>query len=254
MTATPAGERVAPEPRFPHGIRNAVTAYASSASTDVAAYEDLPGHHLLVVRNLIATTNDESYHGSASELPLETSHGYAEWDFSSVLEPVMFQRFLDAADYWFGCSDDSSARSYDPARECFVVVVDDQADGTNVAGAGDGEAPQNTGVGVPQNPGPSAPPTSPARGADINAQLAQARELEAKLVEEYRAVRLLCTTIAGEASTRGERVRELGKQARECINADFNVNDPNMPPRASQKLIAAATLLRAMPAPSTPEA
>jgi hypothetical protein len=28
-------------------------------------------------------------------------------------------------------------------------------------------------------------------GADINAQLAQARELEAKLAEEYRTVRLL---------------------------------------------------------------
>jgi hypothetical protein len=85
-------------------------------------------------------------------------------------------------------------------------------------------------------------------------QLAQACELEAKLVEEYRQVRLLRATIAGEASTRGERARELGKQAREHINADFNVDDPNTPLRASQKLITAATLLRAMPAPSTPEA
>jgi hypothetical protein len=49
-------------------------------------------------------------------------------------------------------------------------------------------------------------------------------------------------------------VRELGKQARERINTDFNVDDPNTPPRASQKLIAAATLLRAMPAPSALEA
>jgi hypothetical protein len=35
----------------------------------MAAYEDLPDYHLLAVRNLIATTNDESYHGSASYLP-----------------------------------------------------------------------------------------------------------------------------------------------------------------------------------------
>jgi hypothetical protein len=97
-------------------MRNAAAAYASSTSTDVAAYEDLPGHHLLVVRNLIATTNNESYHGSASELPPATSHGYAEWDFSGVPDPVMFQRFLDAADYWFDYSDTSSAGSYDPAR------------------------------------------------------------------------------------------------------------------------------------------
>jgi hypothetical protein len=50
-------------------MRNAATAYALSASTDVVAYEDLPGHHLLAVRNLIATTNNESYHGSTSKLP-----------------------------------------------------------------------------------------------------------------------------------------------------------------------------------------
>jgi hypothetical protein len=85
-------------------------------------------------------------------------------------------------------------------------------------------------------------------------QLAQARELEAKLAEEYRAVRLLGATIAGGGSACDERMRELGKQARERINADFNVDDPNTPPRASQKLIAAATLLRAMPAPSSLEA
>jgi hypothetical protein len=253
-TAAPVGEHVTPASRFPHGMRNTATAYASSASTDVAAYEDLPGHHLLVVRNLIATTNDESYHGSASELPPATSHGYAEWDFSSVPDLMMFQQFLDAADYWFGYSDNSSTGSYDPAHECFVVVVDDQANGTNAAGAGDGEAPRNPGAGVPQNPGPSAPPTSSVRGADINAHLDQAHELEAKLAEEYRAVRLLRASIAGEASARSERVCELGRQARERINADFDVNNPNTPPRASQKLIAAATLLRAMPAPSTPEA
>jgi hypothetical protein len=40
-----------------------------------------------------------SYHGSASELPPATSHGYAEWGFSGVPDPVMFQQFLDAADY-----------------------------------------------------------------------------------------------------------------------------------------------------------
>jgi hypothetical protein len=80
------------------------------------------------------------------------------------------------------------------------------------------------------------------------------RELEAKLAGEYRAVRLLRATIAGEASACGERVRELGKHARERINVDFNVDDANTPPRASQKLITAAMLLRAMPAPSTLEA
>jgi hypothetical protein len=166
----------------------------------------------------------------------------------------MFRRFLDAADYWFGYSGDSSAGSYDPARECFVVITNDQANAANATEAGDGEVPLGPGTGPRQGAGPSAPPSSPPRGADVNAQLAQARELEAQLAEEYRAVRLLQDSIAEEASARGERARELGRQARDRINADFNVDDPNTPPRASQKLIAAATLLQAMPAPSTPEA
>jgi hypothetical protein len=93
-----------PAEGFPHGICNGATAYTSSACTDIAAYDDLPGYHLLAAKNLIAT-DDESYHGSDSEPPLATSHGYAEWDFSGVPNPVMFRRFLDAADYWFGYSD-----------------------------------------------------------------------------------------------------------------------------------------------------
>jgi hypothetical protein len=67
-------------------------------------------------------------------------------------------------------------------------------------------------------------------------------------------VRLLRASITGEASARGERARELGKQARDRINTDFDIDNPSTPPRASQKLIAATTLLRVMPAPSTPEA
>jgi hypothetical protein len=60
----------------------------------------------------------------------------------------MFQRFLDAADYWFIYSDDSSAGSYDPARECFVVVIDDQAAARTLRGPAT-EKPQNPGASVP---------------------------------------------------------------------------------------------------------
>jgi hypothetical protein len=147
----------------------------------------------------------------------------------------MFRRFLDATDYWFGCSDDSSTRSYDPARECYVVVANDPANATGAMGAGDGEVTPATGIAPRQAAGPSTP-----AGDDADAQLAQARELEAKLAEEYRTVRLLRASMAGEASASGERARELGKQVRDRINADFNVNDPDAPQRASQKLIANA--------------
>jgi hypothetical protein len=213
-----------------------------------------PGRHILVARDPSASAGGESSLGSIDELPPATSHGYAEWDFSGVPDPVMFRRFLDAADYWFGYSDDSSAGSYDPAREYCVVIANNLANAADVAGAGDGEVPPALGTGSRPAPGPSAPPPSPPRGADINAQLAQAHELEAKLAEEYRTVRLLRASIAGEASAHGECARELGRQARDRIKADFNVDNPDTPPRASQKLIATTTLLRAMPAPSTPEA
>jgi hypothetical protein len=57
-----------------------------------------------------------------------------------------------------------------------------------------------------------------------------------------------------EKPSHAANARELGKQVRDRINTDFDVDNPITPPRASQKLIAAAALLRAMPAPSTPEA
>jgi hypothetical protein len=229
-------------------------AYVASASTDAAVHRARPVRHVLVVWNASSSADDESSHGSTSELPPATSHGYAEWDFSGVLDPVMFRRFLDATDYWFGYSGDSSAGSYDPTRECLVVLANDQANAANAAEAGDGEVPPQPGSWTAPGHGAKCSPLLTAEGADINAQLAQAHELKAKLAEEYRAVRLLRASIAREASARGEHAHELGRQARERINVDFDIDNPNTPPRASQKLIAAATLLRAMPAPSTPEA
>jgi hypothetical protein len=151
-------ERVVFEPQFPHSMCNAAMVYTSSASPNVAVREGNPGRHAAATRNLAATTDDESYHGSTSELPPTTSHGYAEWDFSRVPDPVMFQRFLDAADYRFGYSDNSSAGSYNPARECFVVIANDQANTANAVEAGDREVPLNPGTGPHQGAGPSAPP------------------------------------------------------------------------------------------------
>jgi hypothetical protein len=83
----------------------------------------------------------------------------------------MFRHFLDAADYWFGYSDDSSAGSYDPAQECCVVIANDPANAADVAVAGDREVPPALGTASRLAAGPSAPPSSPPRGADINARL-----------------------------------------------------------------------------------
>jgi hypothetical protein len=134
------------------------------------------------------------------------------------------------------------------------VLANDQANAANAAEADDREVPPGPGAGLHQGAGPSAPPSSPPSGVDINAQLAQARKLEAKLTEEHRTVQLLRASITGEASARSEHARELGRQVRERIDVDFDIDNPNTPPRVSQKLVAAVTLLRAMPTPSTPEA
>jgi hypothetical protein len=113
-TAAPAGERSVSGPCFPIGLRGTTTAYVAS-NANAATRRARPGRHVPAAWDPSASAGDESSRGSADELPPATSHEYAEWDFSGVPDPVMFRRFLDATDYWFGYSDDSSARSYDPA-------------------------------------------------------------------------------------------------------------------------------------------
>jgi hypothetical protein len=117
-----------------------------------------PGRHVLVARDPSASASNESSLGSLDALPPTTSHGYAEWDFSGVPDPVMFRRFLDVTDYWFGYSDDSSTGRYDLARECCVVIANDPANTTGAAGAGNGEVPPALGIASRLAAGPSVPP------------------------------------------------------------------------------------------------
>jgi hypothetical protein len=51
--------------------------YAASTNTDAAARRARPSRHAPAVWNPSASADDESSHGSASELPPATSHGYA---------------------------------------------------------------------------------------------------------------------------------------------------------------------------------
>jgi hypothetical protein len=198
-TATiPAGQRTVSGPCIPIGLRGATSAYNANVNTTMRRVP--PGRHVFVARDPSASAGDESSLGSLDALPPASRHGYAEWDFSGVPDLVMFRRFLDATDYWFGCSDDSSTGSYDPARECYAVITNDPANAAGAVGVGDGEVTPAPGIATRLAAGPSAP-----AGADADTQLAQACELEAKLAEEYRTVRLLRASMAGEASARGER-------------------------------------------------
>ena len=145
-----------------------------------------------MIRNLIATSPDELYPDSDSE-EYPRGHGDQGWDYFGLRDPKAFRRFQAAADYCLTCSEDSSVGDYDPSRECFVVALDEQEDGgteaNDAAGRGD--------------PGVSRPVGTPPDDAALATQLAQARELETKLTEEHRQVRLLHATLEAGSSTCG---------------------------------------------------
>ena len=124
-------------------MRNAAT-YASSSSTNFADYEDLPGHHLLLIHNLIASSPNDSYPETASSIADDISFFMDNFtaeeaeDYSGVRDPDAFRSFQLAAAYCLTCSEDSSEGDYDPTRECFMVQL---ADGRI------GDAPGNDGNG-----------------------------------------------------------------------------------------------------------
>jgi hypothetical protein len=149
--------------------------YVASANTDAAARRARPSRHVPAVRNPSATANDESPHGSASELPPATSHGYVEWDISGVPDPVMFRRFLDATNYWFGYYDNLSAGSYNPARECFVVLTNDQANAANAAEAATERFPRPGNWTAPGRGAKRATPLTTEEGRHQRAASSSAR-------------------------------------------------------------------------------
>jgi hypothetical protein len=53
---TPA-QGTTPSSAFPFGLDSVARAYASSVSTSMSAYEELPGHHLRSTLNLVASTH-----------------------------------------------------------------------------------------------------------------------------------------------------------------------------------------------------
>ena len=94
----------------------------------------------------------------------------------------------------------------------------------------------------------------PLRSGLQQAQLEQVRELEAKLEEERRHAQQLCITLEQERTGHARRARAAGRVAQERILADGGAEQtPPALNRASQKIAAAALLLRAMPEPSMPE-
>jgi len=107
-------------------MRNAAT-YDSSSSTNFAEYEDLPGHQLLSIRNLVASSPNDSYPETASSIAddinffMDNFTAEGAEDYSGVHDPDAFRSFQLVAAYCLTCSEDSSEGDYDPTRECFMV-------------------------------------------------------------------------------------------------------------------------------------
>jgi hypothetical protein len=83
-TATPTGERSVSGPRFPIGLRGATMAYVASTSTDAATRRARPARHAPAVRNPSASADDESSHGSAWVRGVGLLRGAGPSDVSTV--------------------------------------------------------------------------------------------------------------------------------------------------------------------------
>ena len=139
----------------------AARTYASSISTSFTEYEDLPGHHLLSIRNLIASSLDESSPETASSIADDVNFFMNNFtaeeaeDYSGVRNPDALCSFQLATAYCLTCSEDSSEGDYDPTRECFMVQhadgQDDNAPGDDGNGGADAQAIQ-----------PVVPPVAPS--------------------------------------------------------------------------------------------
>ena len=97
---------------FPFGMRNtAARTYASSISTDFIEQEDLPGHHLLPIRSLIASSLDESCPEMASSIADDVDFFMNNFaaeeaeDYSEVRDPAVLRSFQLATAYCLTCSE-----------------------------------------------------------------------------------------------------------------------------------------------------
>ena len=163
-------------------------------------------------------------------------------------------RFLDTSSYCLGYSN-SDDGGYDPSRECFNLEV-----GGAPLHAQGGAGPSRQGNATPPpNPTPGIHPG--ARGAASapvgghRPDLEQLNELETRLEEERVRLCQLRETLVQDPSGRGDggearrRARDVNRR---IIEDEGGVNPPVFS-TASQNVMAAALLLRAMPEPSTPE-
>ena len=136
----------------------------------MSAYEDLPGHHLISIRNLIASSPDDSYPDTAGTIADDINFFMdnfmaSEWDYSGLRDLDAFRSFQLAANYCLTYSEDSSEGDYDHARECFMVQLTDGQEDNAPGDDGNGGADAQANQPVVPAAAPSSSSNSAARQA-----------------------------------------------------------------------------------------
>lgn len=84
-------QHAAPASSYLYGLRNNTVVYASSVSISMSAYDDLPDHQLVSVRNLITSTPNDPYLESEEEFAFGLEQ--LEWDYSGLQDRGAFSAF-----------------------------------------------------------------------------------------------------------------------------------------------------------------
>jgi hypothetical protein len=117
--------------KFLYGLNTVAQGFASSISTNMGVYEELPGHHLRVTSTPVSEYLD-STETPGTELRVIISHRYD----SMNRRPHMYSSY-----YYFDAPDsDSTDDSYDLTRECFHIDGAIASNSEAEAAAGRGNA------------------------------------------------------------------------------------------------------------------
>jgi len=237
----------APRRTHPFGLDNAAASLAKTICPNAQTYVERP----------MVLPRDAGAQQQAAELP----------DFSQVrglrrLGPGRYtvtslrQRLAEEGRGCFYAVEpdpDSESDSYDPTRECFnidreVETLDETQD--TVAGSRVPVARED-----PRTPGNNGQVDPPPQ-EDKAAQLAQLRELHAKLDEDHERLTQLERALEQDRPyPRGRGARGRTQEVHRQIVGD---GEPEQPasrfPRAGQNVVIATMLLRNMPEPSNSQA
>ena len=144
-------------------------AHASSTITNFIEHEDLPGHHLLSIRSLIALSPDESYPETATSIAddviffMKNFTAREAEDYSGVHDPDALRSFQLATGYFLTCSEGSSEGDFDPSRECFMADLADEQNDNAPSNGGDGGADTQANQ-------PVVPPATPSSSSSAARQ------------------------------------------------------------------------------------